>query len=178
MESRASVFVATELSLVRKLMIRFGARTWTRAQCRQSGLTPPISTENETNPRCRPSIGSRLLATAVLFAATIFAAPGAFAQTDYGDAPDSYGTLAASTGASHAITAGLQLGATAPDADTDGFGDGVDDAPAGDAADDDTAGDPAGGVDDEDGVDIAAQPGISDADGGFVRRWTVDVVNT
>ncbi len=42
-----------------------------------------------------------------------------FSNSDFGDAPDSYGTLLASTGAEHSIVAGLQIGATI-DAEADG----------------------------------------------------------
>jgi len=60
-------------------------------------------------------------------------------KSDYGDAPDSYGTLLASNGARHIAIPGLHLGATL---DTE-----VDGQPAGQANGDDVA-----GVDDEDGV--------------------------
>lgn len=69
--------------------------------------------------------------------------------SDYGDAPDSYGTLEAGSGARHGIDADLYLGAAPPDEDSDGFGDGLDDTPTGDAADDDLE-----GSDDEDGVTL------------------------
>jgi len=72
-----------------------------------------------------------------------------FNPLDYGDAPDSYETLSASGGASHVISGTVYLGATAPDADTDGFGDGTDNNS--DASDDDTE-----GSDDEDGATIPA----------------------
>ena len=59
---------------------------------------------------------------------------------DYGDAPDSYLTLLASGGASHVIIPELFIGATAPDAETDG-------APTSGANGDDVLGGP---PDDED----------------------------
>ena len=46
---------------------------------------------------------------------------------DYGDAPNSYLTLKASGGATHVIDMNLFMGTNAPDADTDGFGDGIED---------------------------------------------------
>ena len=78
---------------------------------------------------------------------------------DYGDAPDAglgtgtgdYQTLILENGPSHLIpnTPIIYLGNLSPDADTDGFGDGVDDN--GDASDDDTE-----GTADEDGVSLPA----------------------
>jgi uncharacterized repeat protein (TIGR01451 family) len=66
----------------------------------------------------------------------------AVAAKDYGDAPDTgiggYETLSARNGPSHVISPDLYLGSTAPDADTDGFGDGIDTAQ--NATDDDTQG--------------------------------------
>ena len=77
---------------------------------------------------------------------------------DYGDAPDTYGTddiagnssnSSEPTGASHAITPNLFLGTTAPDADANGFVDGVDNN--GNATDDDDpTGTGTGNGDDED----------------------------
>ena len=57
---------------------------------------------------------------------------------DYGDAPDSYGTLQASGGPSHLVVEGVYIG-TKPSGDTDGFVDGVDDSggTAGDDSNDD-----------------------------------------
>ena len=73
---------------------------------------------------------------------------------DYGDAPDTYGTDSTAgnsgsdpVGASHTIDPDLFLGATAPDADSNGFVDGVDDN--GNASDDDLA-----GTDDEDDLTL------------------------
>jgi uncharacterized repeat protein (TIGR01451 family) len=68
---------------------------------------------------------------------------------DYGDAPDTYATLAASNGPTHAANTPLFLGAIAPDIDIDG-------QPSADASSDDAA-----GVDDEDGVAFSALfPGL------------------
>ena len=53
---------------------------------------------------------------------------------EFGDAPDSYQTLALSIGAAHTIVEGVYMG-TAPDGDDDGFHDGIDDS-AGKALDD------------------------------------------
>ena len=53
---------------------------------------------------------------------------------EFGDAPDSYQTLALSLGAAHTIVEGVYMG-TMPDGDDDGFHDGVDDS-AGKAQDD------------------------------------------
>lgn len=62
---------------------------------------------------------------------------------DYGDAPDTYGTIAGSNGAGHiALGVGPYLGANRPDAEADGV-------PTVNANGDDTA-----GTDDEDGVTI------------------------
>jgi len=69
-------------------------------------------------------------------------------ELDFGDAPDSYATLAESGGARHVIDSDLFMGASAPDADTDGFSDGTEDSPN-TATDDDTKGTT---PDDEDGV--------------------------
>ncbi len=57
---------------------------------------------------------------------------------EYGDAPDSYQTLAVSNGAAHTIIEGVYMGTT-PSGDQDGFVDGVDDSAgaAGDDASDD-----------------------------------------
>ncbi len=66
---------------------------------------------------------------------------------DFGDAPDRYRTLEASGGPRHGISSSLYLGSTVTDADSDGFGDGVDDL--GNASDDDVEGAP---PDDENGV--------------------------
>jgi outer membrane protein OmpA-like peptidoglycan-associated protein len=55
--------------------------------------------------------------------------------SDYGDAPDSYGTLASSGGAAHDIVEGVRLGPVGLTGDVDGFVDGVDDS-QGRAADD------------------------------------------
>jgi LruC domain-containing protein len=41
-------------------------------------------------------------------------------QLDYGDAPDSYGTTLAASGASHIATSSLYLGSSKPDTDSDG----------------------------------------------------------
>ena len=74
---------------------------------------------------------------------------------DYGDAPDAnvgttlgdYKTRAASNGPSHAIDGIIYLGTSAPDSDSDAFGDGVD--INGDGSDDDTKGT---SPDDEDAI--------------------------
>ena len=51
--------------------------------------------------------------------------------SDYGDAPDSYGTLASSGGAEHDIVEGVHLGPVGLTGDVDGFVDGVDDSQGG-----------------------------------------------
>ncbi len=84
---------------------------------------------------------------------------GAAGQTDFGDAPASYGTTRADDGPRHAIT-GPHLG-TLPDADSDG----MPAAPSTPAIGDDTT-----GAADEDGV--ALPPLI---DGGVTTTITVDV---
>ncbi|MEL7038625.1 MAG: GEVED domain-containing protein, partial [Cyanobacteria bacterium J06592_8] len=92
---------------------------------------------------------------------------------DFGDAPDSYGTLEASGGPRHEIVAGLQLGAEAPDQDTDGFGDGSEDSPN-TATDDDLKGTT---PDDEDAIDPANIPELAVT----TTTYTLDnipVVNT
>jgi Bacterial surface protein, Ig-like domain/Bacterial Ig-like domain/GEVED domain len=53
---------------------------------------------------------------------------------EFGDAPDTYQTLAASNGAAHTIIEGVYMG-TVPSGDQDGFADGIDDS-LGNAADD------------------------------------------
>jgi uncharacterized delta-60 repeat protein/CSLREA domain-containing protein len=88
---------------------------------------------------------------------------------DFGDAPAPYPTLLAASGPVHVIDARLFLGVNAPDADTDGFGDGVDDQ--GDATDDDTEG---AVPDDEDGV-TAFSPLITT---DVTYRVTVALSNT
>ncbi|NJK39212.1 MAG: tandem-95 repeat protein [Oscillatoriales cyanobacterium RM2_1_1] len=60
-------------------------------------------------------------------------------QLDFGDAPNAFGTLLANNGPRHTIIAGLQIGAVAPDNDTDGFGDGLEDT-ANPGTEDDTKG--------------------------------------
>ncbi len=55
--------------------------------------------------------------------------------SDFGDAPDSYGTLSASGGAAHDIVEGVRLGAVGVTGDIDGFVDGVNDS-QGNALDD------------------------------------------
>ena len=82
-----------------------------------------------------------------------FAAYGTAAvAVDFGDAPDTYGTLLASNGARHAITGGLYLGVS-----VDGEIDGQPDATA--------TGDDSDGNDDEDGVVFSFSPvqGMSSA---------------
>ena len=90
---------------------------------------------------------------------------GLYPNQDWGDAPDTYGTTAATNGPTHVITPGLHLGNTI-DAESNG-------QPTVNADGDDT-----NKVDDEDGVDIADQFEISNADAGFVRRWTISVTVT
>ena len=65
---------------------------------------------------------------------------------DFGDAPQTYGTLLADDGARHALSGDLFIGAAVPDDEADGFGDGIDDN--GDATDDDSE----GADEDEDGL--------------------------
>ncbi|MEE3160347.1 MAG: Ig-like domain-containing protein, partial [Pseudomonadota bacterium] len=55
--------------------------------------------------------------------------------TDFGDAPDSYGTLASSDGASHVIVEGVRLGSVGVSGESDGFVDGIDNS-LGEASDD------------------------------------------
>ncbi|MGI2801246.1 GEVED domain-containing protein, partial [Photobacterium damselae] len=53
-------------------------------------------------------------------------------ERDFGDAPDSYQTLASSGGAEHGLGGNrytIYLGSIAPDADSDGFSDGIEDFP-------------------------------------------------
>ncbi len=97
-----------------------------------------------------------------------------FNSVDFGDLPNAYnGTTFAQNGARHFISPALYLGACA-DVDTDG-------QPDVNASGDDshtgyyTEGTCAVAGDDEDGIDIASQPEISNADGGFVRRWKANV---
>ena len=69
---------------------------------------------------------------------------------DYGDAPNTYGTLASSSGASHIYTNNLKLGVEGGDTEPDGFNDGT---PSGSLAqDDDLNGNISGG--DEASVDF------------------------
>lgn len=79
---------------------------------------------------------------------------------DFGDAPVSYGTLAANNGASHGIVSGLSIG-VAPDRESEG-------APSNDANGDDT-----NGIDDEDGVRLLTPLGPGD-----VATFEVTVNNT
>jgi hypothetical protein len=88
---------------------------------------------------------------------------------DFGDAPDSYGTLLASNGARHAVTSTLYVGSVIPDIDSDGFGDGVENNPN-TATDDDSE-----GVDDED-LTILSFPSLSVDDTTY--SITVSVSNT
>lgn len=83
------------------------------------------------------------------------------ATYDYGDAPDSYGTLSASTGAVHTIDASLLLGASVDD-EADG-------QPGAGADNDDNNG---ATPDDEDGVTF---PALSET---VAANITVDVINT
>ncbi|WP_395378008.1 beta strand repeat-containing protein [Marinicella sp. W31] len=85
---------------------------------------------------------------------------------DYGDAPDSYGTLQASNGASHEISLQLYMG-NQFDNDIDGFVNGVDNS--GIAADDDLT-----GADDDDGV--TTFPPLSATDTNY--SIDVNVTNT
>jgi hypothetical protein len=91
---------------------------------------------------------------------------GNYIESDFGDAPDSYGTTLASNGARHALT-GPRLGA-ARDAETDG-------QPNATATGDDTSG---ATPDDEDGVSIptlvqteTAGITVEVGGGGFVDAW-------
>lgn len=77
--------------------------------------------------------------------AVLLAAAPAFAQLDFGDAPDSYGTLLASGGARHTINLSIRLGPQI-DAEADG-------APGPLAL-----GDDATGFNDEDGVTVTNLP--------------------
>ena len=96
------------------------------------------------------------------------------AQVDYGDAPDSYGTLLSSNGARHTIVAGLHIGSRAPDADTDGFVNGIDDS--GNATDDNLRGAlPVGNGHDEGGPGVRFGTLIETASS---YTMTLDVVNT
>jgi len=87
-----------------------------------------------------------------------------FTRTDYGDAPDTYGTTNGNNGAYHRINPTLHLGDN-----IDAEGNGV---PSNDATGDDTAGD-----DDEDGVDIAAQNVLSVADSNGAATTTYTLSN-
>jgi hypothetical protein len=96
----------------------------------------PRSHSNER--RIRRAIACSVGLLALLLAGAAFPTD-ARACHDYGDAPDSYGTLLASNGAGHAVVSGFHLGAL-----IDYEGDGQ----ASVGAD----GDDLGGVDDEDGI--------------------------
>ena len=85
---------------------------------------------------------------------------GFLPSQDLGDAPDSYGTLDASNGASHGIVSGLTLGAL-----VDREGDGQPSA--------DASGDDSDGVDDEDGVALVSPLGV-----GGTGVFSVSVTNT
>ena len=80
------------------------------------------------------------------------------AGQDFGDAPASYGN------AVHAV-GGPFLGQTAPDVES------------GPASPRDGSGDDTQGRDDEDGLDVAAQPVFTSADAGKVRRWHLTLSN-
>ena len=95
---------------------------------------------------------------------------------DYGDAPDTYGTddtggnssnTSDPVGASHAIDPDLFLGATAPDADSNGFVDGTDDH--GNATDDDDPSGTGNGDDEDDFTLPALFPGA--------LRYTIPAAN-
>ncbi len=87
---------------------------------------------------------------------------GLLPSQDFGDAPDSYGTLLSSNGARHGITSGLRIGATV-DRDNDG-------QPTVTALGDDLA-----GIDDEDGVRISP---LTPPGPGAPATFLVTVVNT
>lgn len=91
-----------------------------------------------------------------LFLALALAGP-ASAQTDWGDAPNSYGTTLVANGPRHTISPLLRLGA-----DVDAEANGV---PSLATADD------AAGVDDEDGVQIFESPDLRIA-GGQIGAWS------
>lgn len=82
---------------------------------------------------------------------------------DFGDAPDTYATLAASGGARHTIVEGVRLGAGAVNGDTDGFGDGIDDAPGLASDDQDNA--------------LASAPTISSSSATFSVNTTATSIN-
>jgi|GEM_PF-3523658 len=100
------------------------------------------------------------------------------AALDYGDAPDTYGTDSTAgnssnssdpLGASHVIASNLFLGATVPDAETNGFVDGTDDN--GDATDDDALnGTGTGNGDDEDNFTL---PNLTSGD----TTYTIPAAN-
>jgi hypothetical protein len=81
---------------------------------------------------------------------------------DYGDAPNSYNTNIASNGAAHNVVPGLQLGALAPDIDTNGM------------MSVNAQGDNLDGTDDEDG--ISSFPVIAGGTTNTITNYTV-VVN-
>lgn len=75
--------------------------------------------------------------------------------TDFGDAPAAYDNTAV-----HSIDGeNIRLGSTAADDDSGFWGDGTDDNL--NATDDDTVNDPTGGIDDEDGINLATIPVLS-----------------
>lgn len=86
---------------------------------------------------------------------------GFLSSSDYGDAPDSYGTTVSANGASHAIIAGLRLGSNI-DRELNG-------QPSATANGDDTN----GAIDDEDGVQLTTPLGPGDT-----ATFNVNVTNT
>lgn len=98
-------------------------------------------------------------------------------SADYGDAPDSYGTDSTNSrgegiGASHLISNSLYLGSAAPDADSDGFVDGIDNNGNGSDDDDITA---PGNGDDEDAV--SSLPPLTTAESAY-RIANIALTNT
>ena len=89
------------------------------------------------------------------------------AGNDFGDAPAAYDSTAV-----HNINGeNIRLGSINPDGDTGTSGDGIDDNL--NATDDDTPGDPAGGIDDEDGIDLATLDVLSTASTSYSISLTL-----
>ena len=94
---------------------------------------------------------------------------------DFGDAPSSYGTLLANSGARHEIGAGnVFIGSVVPDGDSNGFGNGIDGS--GNATDDDTELTADEGISDLLNSGAASFPTLQATD--LTYTLTVDVTNT
>ena len=99
--------------------------------------------------------------------------PISIIPVDFGDAPDSYGTLDTSEGASHQVVSGIYLGDTAPDGEVDGFVDGVDDNLF--ALDDDSNGDE--GIDQLLNGAVSSFPALNVGDATY-GALTLDIATT